>query len=285
MSIEDMLEEINELIKDQKDIFCGTALLDKNDNIDDIEKKTFLVIYQINTTGQNPFLQFVLHKNDEDELLNFIPGKSNDYAGNVLLVEEVCRAYRLGTDPSSFKGYFRDDNTCFLFFALPDNTIDCHLLYACNDLWLLCVEEIVNWFIKDFVISDTVKTFFYTNPSFGLLHDAKNDNIYETPMIVYHGCDRKKANFLATFGIAPSNDLKTHPYVFYKLETACEENSNGALIRFAVFLGNMTFIEDLNNSDTSDSVFDQNNSIIRIAEYEQIIPLSFHYLNYNSQII
>lgn len=277
-----MLQEINNLIIDQNDIFSGNIYLNKSEDPDDENRKTFLVPYQINTMGKAPFLQYIFYKTDDD-YITFIPGHSNDYAKNILLIEEVCRCYRLGLDQTSFKGYFRDDKYNFMFFAFPENTIECHLLYSTNDLWLLSMDEIANHFIKEFTISELVKDFFATNPSFAIL--SKNGQIYETPMIVYHGCNRKKASFIATFGIPPSLHYDSYPYEFKTLEKACEEHSNGALIRFAVFLGNMSFIEDLDNINHYDSIFDQNKSLIRLAEYEQIVSLSFHYLNYKSQII
>lgn len=303
-NLNEMLENITSLIDDQNDIFAGKLLLDKSEQENDKFKNVKIVIYQINRIGMLPFLQYIFYKTADDEL-QFIPCKSHLLSDCLLFIEEVCRSYRLGMDVSTFRGYFRkdadadaavdtdtDDNDkkgdLYVFFELPPNTIDCHLLFSSNDLWLLTMDEVFNHFIRDFRISEDIKLFFKNNPLFGLLKSSDDGTFIDTPMILYHGCARKKAPFLATFGIPPSSQFARYQYVFYTLETVLSQTSpNGALIRFAVFLGNMTFIEDFVEDSAADydSIFDQVNSVIRIENYEQIVPLSFHYLNYNNQII
>ena len=274
-----MMKEINEMIADQKDLFAGNCLLDKTFDENHSERNVHIVLYQINTLGTTPFIQFVLHKRDETEQLQFIEGKPNDYPGCILLVEEVSRAYRVDLDCTTFKGTYREDDNYYLFFAFPDNTIDCHLLYSANDLWLITTHELLNCFFYN--IDNHVKDFFLRNQAFSLL--SKNGTFLETPMIVFHGCERRQVVFQATFGIVPK-PKEIHPYEFCTLDYILKQTGNGALIRFAVFLGNMAFANE-NEKEDADSIFDNDNQIIRVANYEQIVPLSFHYLNYHSEII
>jgi len=280
-----LLNEIDELMESFTDKYAGSKLLDKNISSIESIQNIHLVLYQINTSGVYPFLQFFFRKtnnnDDDDYVLNFLSFEqrnSNGFQKSIEVIEEIGRCFSLPTTESvKFKGVFNN----FLFFQFPDNTIDAHLLFTSNDLWLITVDEIFNRMALNTAIHTDVFNFFHENMSFSLLlADDNHEGFYETPTVVYAGCCKKECKFLTTFGILPDS-IDEWPYKFYSFEDA-KNNSTGGLIRLAIFLGVMKF---KNDEGDSDSIFDKDNLLLQIKDISQQVPLTFHYFNSNKTII
>ena len=111
-----------------------------------------------------------------------------------------------------------------------------------------------------------VVTFFKDNSDFLYLKDG-DGNIYENPVVAYSGVSRRKLDFLTNFGIPASgnNAVLGNYYYFTNYQNAVkmsgwgsEENMNGGIIRFALFLGNMKVLLNDPNDDADDSLITRN---------------------------
>jgi hypothetical protein len=214
-------------------------------------------------------------------VLKFIEicNEDNYFVKSVNIVEEILRAFRIGEDASVYKGQYESSDVLYMFFELPQNSVDSHLLYMQNDLWFVCIDEIFNSqvILKDIVIDEDVKSFFFFEPEFGVLCD-ENGTYFETPMVVYYDCERSKSLYYSTFGV-PLNENKT-----YSL-TNCGLSSS-AVIRVAVFLGNMHYFGDEKDENIAYNSFFElkgdNEYLIQIVEHDQQVPLTFHYVKNNN---
>ena len=109
--------------------------------------------YQVNTTGEKPFLQFILRKYDKThetkpDLLVF-PSFKRRYGESIAemcdLIQQVsCLSYSINSRKCEYKGFINIRNVFYLFYELKEDTIKIHDLCRRNDLWLVLVDEIIN---------------------------------------------------------------------------------------------------------------------------------------------
>jgi hypothetical protein len=245
--------------------------------------------------------------------------------------------YEIFNELIKFDGFYEYNNKLYLFFDLTENKVNLYDIYSNSSLWFGLINEIVNHKnICNIKISESVSNFFQENQDFCFLIDDK-DCIYELPMVSFISTTEKKLNFTYTFGQTKEDKNQIlGPYFYFKdYYTAFEEagslikdNMKMGLVRFAIFTGNVKYIENYPNDQVDESEIkkqrlqdpnlDQNierltmrisdhdgkwadkydsaylgnvelddgsylnKLIVVVKEYEQEIPLSYHYINKNT---
>ena len=192
-----------------------------------------------------------------------------------------------------FKGFFHDNNNIHIFFDLTKCNLQLCDTYRSNKLWFALIDEIMNHKrLCSFFIESSVSNFFIDNTDFIFLEIANencNENgkdtcgdFYELPVVGYIGVDDvnyNKINFLYTFGTAAKDkNAILGPYYYFtdyknsirqgawsetgkpvkKCDVIITDNEygrykKGAIIRFALFLGKMKFVENLPNDESDNS--------------------------------
>ena len=115
------------------------------------------------------------------------------------------------------------------------------------------LDEIINQKnICNIEICKEVIDFFIKNNEFCFLVDENNVN-YEIPIVGYVSKEKSKTNFTYVFGESArdKNSLLGSYFYFTDFDNALK-NTGESIIRFALFLGNTKYIQNLKN-DTIDS--------------------------------
>jgi hypothetical protein len=224
------------------------ALESLTKNMDEITGVDYLVLcpYSVNTEGDTPFLQFgLIH---DGLSLNFI---------TIPWTESSIDLEKL----NNLHGHIVQNRTMYLFLEYcTDN--EKMFLTMFPILTFVLVDEIMNQrIIYRTAISINVFDFFTKNENFLYLENAKG-KIYETPIVAYRGTYKENVNFMSMFGVAcsqpdaimgpyyyftdyinamkqgimPTKEHVSNPY-FKKYLTADNKYRNGAVLRFALFLG------------------------------------------------
>jgi len=237
------------------------------------EKPTVhICAYHVNLIHKYPFLEYFLFKNtpENGDLLHFPKFEYNGHMDaitkSITVIELLALSYHKEAE-YVFKGYKNDDSNVYLFFDCSGLKLDGFKMSRMNDLWMVTIDEIVNHgMVCNFAVDESVVSFFKDNSDFLYLKDG-DGNIFENPVVAYSGVSRRKLDFLTNFGIPASgnNAVLGNYYYFTDYQNAVkmsgwgsEENMNGGVIRFALFLGNMKVLLNDPNDDADDSLITRN---------------------------
>jgi len=270
-------------------------------NFEDVTINT--CVYQINRSGPIPFLQFVLRKydkthNENADLLSFpsFKYKSDDYIMDMCdLIENVISfTYRINPNNCEYKGFINIRNNFYVFYELDNNSIGPHDLYRRNDLWLVIIDEILNYGnCCNFKIVESVTNFFRENIDFSYLMDL-NENYFETPVVAYVDCKIKNLNLTSIFGVSETTrDYLPESYFYFtnyesavKMALSNDDSNRGGIVRFAIFPGYMAFLNKENLDPVKyDSIYINNNAespLWALKKWEQQISLTCHYIDKTS---
>jgi len=302
--------------------------------------------YTINKEKKYPFQQILLAKSVSSSGLIFpkVPLFNNFNKNELIDYTKVClfgflslENYEIFNELIKFDGFYEYNNNLYLFFDLTENKINLYDIYNNSSLWFGLINEIVNHKnICNIKISESVSNFFQENQDFCFLLDDE-DCIYELPIVSFMSCTEKKLKYNYMFGQTKEDKNQIlGPYFYFKdYYTAFEEagslikdNMKMGLVRFAIFAGNVKYIENYPNDQVDESEIkkqrlqdpnlDQNierltmrisdhdgkwadkydsaylgnvelddgsylnKLIVVVKEYEQEIPLSYHYINKNT---
>jgi hypothetical protein len=287
-------------------VYPGLSLLNTTDVDECADEFDDVVVncctYQVNTSGEKPFLQFILRKHDlthptTPDLLTF-PQFNRKYGESIidtcyLMQEVLCISYSINSSNCSYKGFINNRNIFYLFYELREDSINIHDLFRRNDFWLVLVDEIINHnSCCNFKIDETVSTFFNNYINFACLKDSC-DNYIETPSVGYTGVKSKEINLTSCFGVPKTKEPILNENYFYftdyhnaiRLGGWPEDKINrGGIIRFALFLGDMTVsINDAEiDEENCDSIYigkGKNSPLWALKKYEQQMPLTCHYID------
>jgi hypothetical protein len=152
-------------------------------------------------------------------------------------------------------------------------------IYFSSNLWFTLIEEILNnKKICNIKIDKFVTDFFINNFDFCLLLNKEMEK-YEIPMAVYVGKEEKKLNFTYVFGESSKDkNAILGPYYYFTNYTQAVRDGcwspdfkpvikngklitnnefgryiRGGVVRFAIFMSNTKYIENLPNDPTDDS--------------------------------
>jgi len=206
--------------------------------------RIYVCPFQVNTKGKVPFLQFLMHKSEDEEIISF--ASFLNYHSNVFL--KACESIDLMMMCYEKKGFMKycgyiekksantketineekeNEKEYYLFFDISENEIDMHDLNSKNDLWLLTMDELINTnrVCGSFWVDQKVTQFFEEHPEFIFLQDANMDP-YEIPVIAYMGTTSNKENFISVFGESRSDrqSMFGPNYYFYDYQYAVKKS-------------------------------------------------------------
>ena len=302
--------------------------------------------YTVNNEKKYPFQQILLAKSTiTSELIfpkiplfnNFNKNELIDYTKVCLFGYLMLENYETFNDLIKFDGFYEYNNELYLFFDLTENKVNLCDIYSNSSLWFGLMDEIVNYkHICNIKVNESVSYFFQENQDMCFLVDDKDD-IYELPITCFISSPEKKLNFTCIFGqIKEDKNEILGPYFYFKdyynaFEEAgslIKDNTKMGLVRFAIFTGNVKYIEnypndpidesDIKKQRLQDANLDQNierltmrisdhdgkwadkydsaylgnvelddenflnKKLVVIKEYEQQMPLSYHFINKNT---
>jgi hypothetical protein len=302
--------------------------------------KVYICAYNVNNKCKMPFLNVLLHKKKQDDIL-MLPQVNvfKEFDNNEII--NYCKIYLFGLcmlsdlnkfiETCLFNGFYLFENNLYLFFDITGCEIEINCIYSNSSLWLAMIDEIINYQkICNIKIDDNVKKLFITNNELCFLTDENNE-CYETPIVGFSESSKSKAHFKYVFGESMQNkNALLGPYYYFTDFKNVFKYNNECIIRFALFMGNVKYIEnilndpidesEIKNERLKDSTLDQNierltmrisdhdglwakkyesaylgyteldngeylknTPIIVIKEYEQQMPLSYHYINKNAR--
>lgn len=302
-----------------------------------------IVAYTINNEKKYPFQQILLVKSATSSELMFpkIPLFNNFNKNELVDYSKVClfgflmlENYEIFDSLIKFDGFYEYNNNLYLFFDLTENKVQIYDIYSNSFLWFTLIDEIVNYKnLCNIKISESVTEIFKENKEFCFLLD-ENDYIYDLPLVGFVSRPEKKLNYTYVFGQTKEDKNSIFgPYYYFKdYCNAYEEglniikdDVNAGIVRFAVFTGNVKYVENYLNDPIdeseikkerlNDDKLDQrlerltmrisdydgkwaekydsiylgnvelddgsilNKQLVVIKEYEQEIPLSYHFIN------
>lgn len=240
-------------------------------------EKINLCCYSVDNTTPQPFLKYLLYKDNNEMFLPWISNLSNKK--NLITYSEttVKQLFKNNNVETNYKGYIYDNNKeMYIFFEISN--INNYVNSLQSDLLIFTtIHEIVNERkVFTYSISNKVYSFFIENPDILYLYDNEM-NIHEIPTVMYYGSEKEKSKFNIIFGVSKSYiyALFGAHYYFSNLGGALrfagwhsissnalinntEYYSNvktgkfkkGTVLRNVIFLGN-TLIKPNNKKDTS----------------------------------
>ncbi len=327
--------------------YRGKALLSLDYKQDLFEYDNIKIFaYTINNEKKYPFQQILLSKlATSSELMfpivplfnNFNKNEFIDYTKVCLFGFLMLENYETYNDLIKFDGFYEHNNNLYLFFDLTENKVQLYDIYSNSFLWFALIDEIANHKnLCNMKISETVTEIFQENQELCFLEDEK-ELIYDLPIVSYKAKSEKKLNYTYIFGETKEdkNEILGPYYYFKDYYTAYEEagslikdNLKMGLVRFAIFTGNVKYIENYPNDPIDESEIkkqrlqdpnlDQNierltirisdhdgkwvekydsaylgnielddgnflnKQLVAVRDYEQQIPLSYHFINKNT---
>lgn len=165
-----------------------------------------LVAYNINTQARLPFIQFMLHKNHENNCLSFPSIHiTNNNINNIKL--DIQESIQIELTNIKYKGHTILNDSVYVFINIIEPPAN--LFMPRNQkYWFCIVDEIVNYKKAcNFDILSNVTTFLLSNPDFFLLKDSDSLENIEIPIVAYSGSTFNETEITATFG--PSRQSET----------------------------------------------------------------------------
>jgi hypothetical protein len=220
----------------------------------------YICPYVVVTSGQQPFLQFVLNKK-----INLNPTTKNlesyfqfyeffyidgvdimttcNKMLNILFLKETKGLHY----NFECNGFLNDECNMYIFFDCSALNKDSTVTNT-NHIWLALSSEIIgDRKIYDTSIHENVTLFFENNPDFLFLKDMY-ENDYELPVAGYSGSSKANTEFMSVFGLI-KNVRETYmgPYYYFtnyensltiaSFNKRANPKSQGGVNRFAVFKG------------------------------------------------
>lgn len=245
---------------------------------EEIMDKEILVeflVYYINNTAYKPFLEFMLYKSSEDDILYF-PNFSQS-TSNYEIVENASLLLDnlLGEGLCTFKGRVIESPTMnnvksarihqriLLLYELREkNNTPCCGRHT-DSIWWATVSEIFNHRkLMFYDISETVTDVFLAYPE--AIKIYHKESLIETPMVFYNGSDSNTARYNAVFSVKRANSESRYgPFYYFThlynaMRYACydsdtgEKNTKGGVVRFVIYPGKMKVFIKKDKPDKSD---------------------------------
>ena len=250
--------------------------------------QTMLCVYKINTDGKYPFIQFLLSNNGIDLMsLPVLTIFNTSNKDTLVSYSKVFLSGVLNVDnfeefnkTIEFDGFYDYKNNLYLFFNATKCVLNIDETYSSNSARFALIDEILNHCsICNIKIKEETTHFFINNSSINYLHD-ENNKVYDIPVVGFVGKSTPaKTNFTYIFGESAKNksailgpyfyftdftcairqggwscDYKPE-YIYDKLITDTEYGRyvKGGIIRFALFTGNVKYIENMPNDQVDES--------------------------------
>ena len=167
-----------------------------NPRLEDIDKSANVVIceYMVNTTGNVPFLQFILA----------------NFRGQLQFLRMASPLFSI----DNVKGFCVQDDITYLFCECESTDSEYKHKYAIH--WPVLVDEIMNHKkVCDIPIHDEVITFFNRNPHLLFLENKKGQ-VWETPVVGYYGTNKKDLDYVTLISVpCERKDALMGPHHYY----------------------------------------------------------------------
>lgn len=265
-------------IKKQKYIYDPDIIIKSNPQSKIYHKDIHLCIYNIDTNGILPFIQFLLYKSKnkkKEELFlpkfKFLNNKKTIKEQSDKKIETIFSDWN---KIPTYKGHIKYNNQIYMVYEKITENTEASFKKRMDDWWWCISSEIVDSMeVLNFQIYDETSNFFFNNNQLLYVLD-KNNKPYENPIIGYHGDYYKHINFITVFGINKSSQFAsmgpfyyfstfrkalTYALWYYKKEPLTINNElvtiddnglyeKGGIVRFVLFTGKqkvfMNFNED-----------------------------------------
>jgi hypothetical protein len=221
--------------KIKNNAFTYPALQDLKQDISDmsldIETITFLV-YKVNTDGKYPFLEFGMAFSSETHLYHFMECEKS-YIWNTL------------KGLKHVDGYIVRETKAYVFYQV-DNSVELTTMMKTffPDVHFLLADELVNGKqVMKCKIHQDVTAFFKMHPHFLFLHSTTND-VFEMPVVLYHGTKNKNIKFISYLGTSPSEISAPFGVGYYFTDF---ENAKRRALRTSIAYINPSFNSQHNN--------------------------------------
>jgi len=281
-----------------------TLFMDLKNN--PINREIHICAYHLNISLHCPFIQYLLYKphhttNPENNksssnFSKYDPTK-NDFIfphflykseqdilmKSMTTIDVLCQSFYKETQ-YEYKGYLSDGNDIYMFFDCSHMKLDTLKMTRANDLWLVCMDEIINHRkVCEFNIHISVYDLFHKYENFTYLTDESGE-LYEMPIVAYKSCVINKLDFISTFGIStlPTGIFGNH-YYFTEYNSAIQKydkDQNVGLIRCILFLGKMKVVLNLldDTTDSSDTI----NQLKNVYNNDKLAQLKLRISDYDS---
>ena len=304
---------------------------------DDISSfhKVNIFAYKVNNS-YTPFLNILLHKPKGENTLCMpqVPIFKQFDATELINYSKIClfglcllNNFEEFIETLVFNGFYIYDNNLYLFFDITNCNIRINDIYNNSPLWFGLIDEIVNHKnICNIKIDKSATDLFVLNDQLCFLKDEHGES-YEIPIVSFVGTSKDKASFKSVFGESAQNkNAILGPYFYFtNFSNPCMHEENECIVRFALFIGNVKYIEnkvddpidesDIKKERLEDTTLNQqlerltmritdhngnwsktydsaylghteldngeylkNTPVIVVKEYEQQIPLSYHFI-------
>lgn len=211
----------------------------------------YLCAFQINTTCNIPFLQYLLVNNNLGLDLFHLPylrqSEEEIVLGLKQYLSNVCMSSQVDIP---FAGFYEHNHQLYVFFDISH--IEVPQMHT-----LALIDEIVNTNkVCNAPIHPNVTDFFVQNSCMLYLYDKQN-NAYETPVVAFVGkSTRSKLEFTHMFGESPKDrTAMLGPYFYFT--SYQHARLEGGVVRFALFVGKTKIIENMPNDPPDDSLTKQ----------------------------
>ena len=258
---------------------------------DDKTVNVKVIGYRIIESYRSPFLSFCLFKNRlENNQLQFPTLISHPRNNVVCLIDFMITKLLEGFFETAvnyeYKGCFEYKQDVYVVLDFTKNVNKCALQCKMDKAWFVLPDEAVNkQHVCNIPIHKEVTDFFLNNASFLYLHELleEDENVLETPIVVYSGTHEKNVYFQFLFGKIKTNKdaIFGNHYYFtdynnavreggwskdyqpeYKYDKKITEKESGkyikgGIIRYAIFLGNCLYKENFPLDPTDKSFVKQ----------------------------
>jgi len=232
--------------------------------------KVYICSYKVTTASKEPFLNILLLKEKSTNVLQFpelhiFKNFTNEELINYSKIN-LFSLFSLFTKSDFdifsktllFHGFYIVNNNLYLFFDSTNCEIKINDIFSNSPLWYAIIDEVVNHKkICHLPIEKEVSDFFILNEEFCFLQDEQNHN-YEIPIVGFIGTNKEHVSFKYVFGESIKNKNSILGPYFYFTNFANsfkneEDKTNDCIIRFALFIGHVKYIENHPNDPIDES--------------------------------
>jgi hypothetical protein len=218
-------------------------------------KKVNILAYKVDNSVSIPFLNILLHKPKGENTLilpelhifkNFEPYELISYSKVYLFSLCLLDNFDDFIEKLMFNGFYIYDNKLYLFFDITNCNIRVNDIYNNSQLWFGLIDEIVNHKnICNIKIDENVTNLFALNDKLCFLNN-ENEESYEIPIVGFVGTSKEKVNFKSIFGESAQNKNSIlGPYFYFtNFSNAFTSKGSDCIIRFALFIGKVKYIEN-----------------------------------------
>ncbi len=233
-----------------------------------------ICVYQVNTSGPQPFLLFLLHK-QENELsfpsLTILGGggeKKIKYAA-ISAMQSLFYEASFAYNGFAYNGFAY--NGPVIILSANGIRTDAPTDYV----WATPFEIMNKGKVMNIAVQPSVIYFFRNNSSFLSLKRPDN-SMYETPMIGYYQTDDQEGAHIDELDIYRKTVLPHLGKCYYLEIDLPVKNALHSILRIAFFAGKMILTEELEHQhqQTHDSLICQSKRSYILHDYKQHIVLS-----------